>query len=189
MGYASLSGRAKTSPSNPRAHAICDRCGFRYNHYTLRWQMDWAGASLINKRLLVCDRCYDEPQQQLRAIIIPADPVPIINPRPEAFVDAETDYRVTSGQYLVPVSVSGDGTTATFTFSISSSITPPAVGSGVIVRGMVPQNYNGTYVVTASSSTPVWTISIANGSVAPLVEIGQVIINIDLSTGLPYASI
>jgi len=98
MGYGSLSGRAKTSATNPRAHAICDRCGFRYNHYQLRWQMDWAGASLVNKRLLVCDRCYDEPQQQLRAIVIPADPIPIVNPRPEGFVTAETNYRVTSGQ-------------------------------------------------------------------------------------------
>lgn len=101
MGYASRSGRARTSPSNPRAHAICDRCGFRYNHFQLKWQYDWAGASMINKRILVCDRCYDEPQEQLRAIIIPADPVPIINPRVQDFVTAETNNRVTSGQNTV----------------------------------------------------------------------------------------
>jgi hypothetical protein len=101
MGYASRSGRARTSPSSPRAHAICDRCGFRYNHYQLKWQFDWAGASLVNKRLLVCDRCYDEPQQQLRTIAIPADPVPIQNPRIQDFVTAETNYRVTSGQNTV----------------------------------------------------------------------------------------
>jgi hypothetical protein len=69
-----------------------------YNHYRLRWQMDWAGASLVNKRLLVCDTCYDEPQQQLRAIVIPADPVPVINPRIQDFVTAETNNRFTSGQ-------------------------------------------------------------------------------------------
>jgi len=101
MGYASRSGRARTSPSSPRAHAICDRCGFRYNHYQLKWQFDWAGASLVNKRLLVCDRCYDEPQQQLRTIAIPADPVPIQNPRIQDFVTAETNYRVTSGQNTI----------------------------------------------------------------------------------------
>lgn len=101
MGYASRSGRARTSPSNPRAHAICDRCGFRYNHFQLKWQYDWAGASLINKRILVCDRCYDEPQEQLRAIVIPADPVPIINPRVQDFVTAETNNRFTSGQNTV----------------------------------------------------------------------------------------
>ena len=97
MGYASRSGRARTSASSPRAFAICDRCGFQYNHYHLRWQFDWAGASLINKKILVCSRCYDQPQNQLRAIIIPADPMPILNPRVEPYATDETDWRQVSG--------------------------------------------------------------------------------------------
>jgi len=97
MGYASLSGRAKTSATNPQAHAICDRCGFRYNLVNLRWQYDWRGTSLQNIRLLVCNPCYDEPQQQLRAIVVPADPVPVANPRVQDFVTAETNNRFTSG--------------------------------------------------------------------------------------------
>ncbi len=97
MGYASRAGRARTSATNPQAHAICDRCGFRYNHVDLRWQMDYAGAGLVNKRLLVCRTCQDEPQAQLRAFAIPADPVPIVNPRPEGFLNASTDLRATSG--------------------------------------------------------------------------------------------
>jgi len=101
MAYASQAGRARTSASNPQAHAICDRCGFRYNHVSLQWQYDWAGASLINKRLLVCNTCYDTPQQQLRAIVVPADPVPIVNPRVEPFVQDETSTRYTSGQNTV----------------------------------------------------------------------------------------
>lgn len=96
MGYASKAGRAKTSATNPQAHAICDRCGFRYNHVNLRWQFDWRGTSLQNIKMLVCDPCYDEPQQQLRAIVVPADPVPIQNPRLQDFVTAETDYLTTS---------------------------------------------------------------------------------------------
>lgn len=59
--------------------------------------MDWAGASLINKRILVCDECNDVPQQQLRAIIVPADPVPIQNPRTQDYVTAESNYRYTQG--------------------------------------------------------------------------------------------
>jgi hypothetical protein len=91
MGYASRSGRAHTNPSNPQAFAICDRCGFTYNHVNLRWQFDWRGTSLQNLRLLVCSRCYDEPQEQLRAIVVPADPVPIQNPRIQDYVTAEVD--------------------------------------------------------------------------------------------------
>ena len=101
MAYASQAGRARTSASSPQAHAICDRCGFRCNHFQLKWQFDWAGASLINKRLLVCNPCYDTPQEQLRAIVVPADPVPIINPRVQDFVTAETSTRYTSGQNTV----------------------------------------------------------------------------------------
>lgn len=95
MAYASIAGRAITDPDNPRAHAICDRCGFRYNLHNLSWQYDWAGASIVNRRLLVCSPCRDTPQEQLRAIVIPADPMPVRNPRPENFVNATTDYRVT----------------------------------------------------------------------------------------------
>jgi hypothetical protein len=98
MGYASRSGRAQTSARNPRAFGVCDRCGIWTNHDRLSWQFDWRGASLMNTRILVCDVCLDVPQTQLRAIVVPADPTPIINPRVESFVQDETNYRSTSGQ-------------------------------------------------------------------------------------------
>jgi hypothetical protein len=63
----------------------------------LSWQFDWAGAALVNKRILVCDPCMDTPQQQLRSIVLPADPPVIMNARPEYFVQASTDYRMTQG--------------------------------------------------------------------------------------------
>ena len=101
MGYASRAGRARTSSTWPEAHAICDYCGFRYNHVDLRFQMQWAGTQLINTGSLVCNRCYDKPQEQLRAIAVPADPVPIDNPRIEAFFKDETNIRTTSGQNTI----------------------------------------------------------------------------------------
>ena len=97
MGYASRSGRARTSSKNPQAFAICDRCALWYNHVDLQWQYDWAGAGMINKRILVCDTCNDVPQEQLRAIVIPADPVPIVNPRVEPYAWDEIDRRQVSG--------------------------------------------------------------------------------------------
>lgn len=95
MSYASRAGRARTSAKNPQAHAICDRCGGRLNHVDLSWQFDWAGAALVNKRLLVCDHCTDTPQQQLRTIVLPADPPVVMNARPEYFIEASTNYRTT----------------------------------------------------------------------------------------------
>lgn len=90
-------GRASVSSTNPRAFGICDRCGFLYNHIRLQWQFDYAGAGLINKRILVCNDCMDTPQAQLRAIVLPADPVPIQNPRVQDYAAAETDNVTTSG--------------------------------------------------------------------------------------------
>lgn len=89
-------GRAKVSSRNPQAFAICDGCGFLFNHSRLVFQMEWAGNKLINQRQLVCPRCADVPNQQLRAIVLSADPVPISNPRPQDYQTAETNYRLTS---------------------------------------------------------------------------------------------
>lgn len=94
-------GRAKVSSRNPEAFAICDNCGFQYNHSELRWQFQWGGNKLVNLRQLVCRRCNDLPQSQLRAIVLPADPMPVMNPRVPNYPLAETDYRATSGQNTV----------------------------------------------------------------------------------------
>jgi hypothetical protein len=180
-------GRAQVNPDAPRAFATCDRCKFLYNHNALRFQFDYRGPRLANLRILVCETCYDKPQPQLKPVLITQDPIPILNARPEDYVYAATPQRTTSGQYLTPVSVSGNGSTATFTFGFDSSITPPATGTTVVIRGMVPESYNGTYLVTASTSTPTWTISIANSTNGALAAIGQIVINIDPQTGLPIS--
>jgi hypothetical protein len=44
----------------------------------------------------VCRQCLDVPSEQLRAITLPADPVPIYQPRPEDFLAAESNYRAVS---------------------------------------------------------------------------------------------
>jgi len=97
LSYASRLGRARVNARNPQAAAVCDRCGGVYNHVDLSWQYDWAGAGMINKRLLVCRSCTDTPQQQLRSIVLPADPMPVMNARPQNYVDAATDIRTTQG--------------------------------------------------------------------------------------------
>ena len=185
MGYASQAGRARTSATNPQAYAICDRCGFVYNHVNLRWQFDWRGASLQNLRLLVCDTCYDVPQEQLRAIVVPADPMPIVNARVQDFVTAETNTRYTSGTSLVPISGTGNGYTATLTLSVPSSFPAIAVGSTVVISGMQPAGFNKTAIVTACTTGNPYTISYASTVLGPLTVIGTVQINIDPRTGLP----
>ena len=79
-------GHFTVSATNPRARAVCDRCGQIWQHNQLIWQYQWQGPKLQNIRLLVCPPCYDTPQEQLRTIVLPPDPVPIFNARPEANV-------------------------------------------------------------------------------------------------------
>lgn len=78
-------GRAQVNGSNPAAFGRCDRCGFIYNHRQLRFQFDYRGPQLQNLRFLVCQPCYDKPQPQLKPLILTADPLPIINARPEDY--------------------------------------------------------------------------------------------------------
>lgn len=68
-----------------------------YNRVDLRDQYDWRGAALQNLYILVCRPCYDRPQEQWRAIALPADPVPIVRPSPEFFLSDEQSVRYTQG--------------------------------------------------------------------------------------------
>lgn len=77
--------RAEVDSSSPRGWATCQRCGFQLNLFKLQWQFQWAGSKLQNLRLLVCDKCLDTPQRQLGTFVLPPDPVPIMNARPENY--------------------------------------------------------------------------------------------------------
>ena len=78
-------GRAKVDRFNPNAWATCDSCGFLYNRKDLDWQTEWYGAKVQQTNMLRCYRCLDVMQEQHRVIILPADPVPIENPRIERY--------------------------------------------------------------------------------------------------------
>jgi hypothetical protein len=78
-------GHAFVNPSAPSAWGRCDRCGFIYNHKALKWQFDFRGPQLQNLRFLVCEKCYDKPQAQLKPILTTQDPVPVLNARPDSY--------------------------------------------------------------------------------------------------------
>ena len=182
MGYASKQGRARVSARNPQAAAVCDRCGFIYNHVNLRWQYDWRGTSLQNLKLLVCSTCADVPQEQLRSLVIPADPVPIMNPRTENFDNASTNQRAVSGRVKDISGLVSNGQTVTI---LTSSTTPASVGSTVYVQNVVPSGYNGAFLVLSSTRT---SITYASTVVDPYISGGTVSIGgvaIDPIVGIP----
>jgi hypothetical protein len=171
MAWASRSGRARTSAKNPRAFGVCDRCGIWYNFNTLKWQYDWRGTSLQNLRFLVCDRCYDLPQEQLRSIVVPPDPTPIMNARVEAFQADETDY-LTVGQGSVdPITGIPIPATTVLDMQDGSALNTQPVGrpTGYVQNAQMPLVENqqwavqlpllsvssiGTTVITVTCSKP-----------------------------------
>ncbi len=92
-------GRAAVDAQDPRAHGICDRCGSRYNLENLSWQYDWRGPRVQNLQRLVCRSCMDDMQQNgNRTIILPPDPVPVFNARPEMYVPDDNPMSVNGAQ-------------------------------------------------------------------------------------------
>lgn len=56
------------------------------------FQYQWAGNSLINTGLLVQPDMVDKPNEQFRTLVLPPDPAPLMNARPENYVIDETDW-------------------------------------------------------------------------------------------------
>lgn len=67
-----------------------------------------------------------------------------------------------NGTTVATTGASGTGTTATITFAAQTVAYP--VGSTIVVSGVTPTGYNGTYVVTASTTTSVSYASATTGA-------------------------
>lgn len=103
--------QAEVNPSDPRAWGTCDRCGFVISHYKLSWQHEFAGTRLVNLRILVCSSCEDSPQRQLGTVILPPDPMPILNARPERYAldEQPVSVRITTNGDIRVISGVGPG--------------------------------------------------------------------------------
>jgi len=154
MGYASRAGRARTNAANPQAHAICDRCGFRYNFVDLTWQFEWRGATLQNIKILVCNTCLDTPQENVRAIVIPADPTPIVNARVQDFVAASTDDIAFAGSVIDPKTGIPMPSQSVLADNAGNNLVvqpigpnPNGVGDGLTQQALMPQFESTAYSV------------------------------------------
>lgn len=85
MAFGDIHGKARVNTRAPAGFAACDYCSTWYNLVDLKPQYEWSGTTLRDTGFLACHRCISEPQQQLRAIMLPPDPLPLSNPRPELF--------------------------------------------------------------------------------------------------------
>lgn len=100
MGFADIHGRARVSTTASSGFASCDYCGQLWNLVDLRPQMEWYGTSLTDTGFKACRICISKPQDQLRPIILPPDPIPLMQPRPEYYsteigLEGFTQYTLT----------------------------------------------------------------------------------------------
>lgn len=133
-------GKARIDARSPRALAICDRCGFTFNHYTLNWQYQWAGNQLQDQGALVCRSCMDTPQEQLRTIVLPADPIPIMNARPENYQNAGNPQSAVGT--AIGTLTEFAGTPSAFD---SNTNKPTQMGAGLLTSNSSYDNSIGVY--------------------------------------------
>jgi len=182
MAYASLQGRVSTKRG---AAAICDRCGGVWNHRDLSWQVEWRGAVLQNIRLLVCKSCYDTPNEQLRAITLPADPVPIANARVQDFDDAASDYRAVSAPTVLDpkTGIPIPSTTLRTTVDGQNRVTKPVgIPEDLDANAVMPFNggnltaYGKALAVLSVTSNGTATVNVTCSAVHGLIDDNQVVI-------------
>jgi hypothetical protein len=94
----------KIDVNNPQAAAVCDGCGFQVNRSSLTKHMQYKGGMTPQwDGLLVCGTCDDVPQPYFKRLVLFPDPVPVVNPRPEAIGATYSGYGylvTENGQYL-----------------------------------------------------------------------------------------
>ena len=167
MSYASKAGRARVSAKSPRAFGVCFRCGMWYNRDQLTFQFQWMGTTLRNTYVLVCKRtCLDTPQEQLRSIILPADPVPIYFPSVEQFESIETDYRSLADVATDPATgIPVPSTTLRITEDCQNRTTEPyGAPEGLSQNAVMP--YNGA--VQQPFAVPLSLLSVVANGTAPI---------------------
>lgn len=75
--------RYSPDPYAARGRGTCDRCQFVWQLNELQYQYEFRGDTLSNTQFRVCPPCMDKPYEGNRPVKLPADPVPLLDPRVE----------------------------------------------------------------------------------------------------------
>ena len=153
----------KVDANNPRAKAVCDRCGQVWQLHELLWQFEWTGPKLQNLRRQVCPPCLDKPQPQRKLIILPPDPVPVLNPRPELYVTDDNPqsalganpnfFQQTYGSRIGSLR-GGAGLNSAFDGNaVYASSTALMIQSGATARSMKPSWQSATDLTSTINSS------------------------------------
>lgn len=99
--------RATTNPHDG-AWTACDRCGFIASMNRMQFQYDFVGgATPQNLGILCCPTCLDDLNYQNMLLILPPDPAPVFNARPENYAVDETNWLTTQDEDIITTESSG----------------------------------------------------------------------------------
>ena len=168
MAIGNLQGHARTNRRQPTAKGVCDRCGFWYPLSDLRRQFQWAGASLFDTGYLVCERDLDIPFEQYKVLILPPDPIPRTNPRP----DQTTTAPALAGQpppttpgnlgftvYLLGASTPGQyPTTKAAVLADVAALSGIATPGGIVDRSLTISPVNTALQVMGTNGARTWLL-------------------------------
>lgn len=131
-------GMATCDPYNAKAHGSCDFCARQWDLDRLQYQYEFRGDVLFNTRFRVCPDCMDKPYEGNRPIKLPPDPVPVLDPRVEPFLQEEN----TAGTFFQP----SPTPPPISLFYVSESGVPYYTedGKNVYVPPSTPQTYYGS---------------------------------------------
>lgn len=125
----------------------CDVCGFLDNLSRMQFQYDFKGGSTPqNTGFLKCKRCLDGLRWQAKLLIIPPDPPPIMNTRPENYVVDETNWLTTGDDNDGDIITTG-ATDGTGDALISSQPDPADNANTAVLVLTASLSYSGTLSV------------------------------------------
>lgn len=108
----------------------CDTCGFLWSQTSMAFQYQYMGTSVPqNTGRLKCPKCMDPLQYQNKLLIIPPDPAPKFNIRPEPY--AAVDELGPVQELLATVVYADDDIPATFFLDLYGA-DPAAGGTSVL---------------------------------------------------------
>lgn len=102
MAYRWKPTNAEVDPDNPRAWATADCCGFIWPLHMLQWQYAYQGSTMPqNTRMLKCPKHLDPLNPADMPYILPPDPLPVFNARPENYTLDETSWLSTQDDDII----------------------------------------------------------------------------------------
>lgn len=154
----------------------------------MRFQYDFfGGTTMQNTGYLVCGKCENAPAWQYKLLILPPDPPPLMNTRPENYVVDETNWLTTQdgsvfetqagSTYVTPVNPDNDPNLSV----LSASLVYPS--------GSVAVAYYDLFIGDPSGVGAVSVLSLVTGS-ATRVDIASSLTTTDgIATNLSVISV